>query len=194
MARSNARFGVAAHRRLPPPRTRKAGVTRRIEALIRLSPLVPLLILAYPILEIVVFILVGQAIGVLWTVVLILAGVVVGAAMVRASGFALLTRLRADMAAGRTPERAMVASAMTAIAGVLFILPGFISDAVGLLLLLPPLQKALAARMSGGVTIVRGGVRARPDVVDLDPADYERGADPASPWRGAKEPPSIGKG
>jgi UPF0716 protein FxsA len=152
---------------------------------------VPLLVLAYPILEIVVFILVGQAIGVLWTVLLILAGVVVGATMVRASGFALLTRLRADMAAGRAPERAVAASAMTAIAGVLFILPGFISDAVGLLLLLPPLQKLVASKMSGGVSIVRGGARVRPDVVDLDPTDYARGSDPASPWR-KDGPPSIG--
>jgi UPF0716 protein FxsA len=163
--------------------------------LMRRTGLVPLILLAYPILEIVVFILVGGAIGVLKTVLLILAAVVLGVVLIRSSGLALLSRLRADMAGGRAPEQALVASAMTAIAGVLLIVPGFISDVAGLLLLLPPLQRMAAARMAAGVTIVGAGRPHRPaDVVDLDPEDYARRPDPSSPWRGRDEPPTLGPG
>jgi UPF0716 protein FxsA len=86
----------------------------------------------------------------------------------------------------------MAASAMTAIAGLLLIIPGFITDALALLLLLPPVQKAVAARMSGNVTVVGGAWRpARPDVVDLDPDDFARKPDGSSPWRGDGDPPLI---
>ncbi len=161
----------------------------------RLSGLVPILLLAYPIVEIVVFIQVGGAIGVLPTVALILAGVLLGALLIRLSGLRLLAGLRAEMAAGRRPERELVAGAMTAVAGLLIILPGFVSDFVGLLLLLPPLQRLAADRLVAGVTIVGGGLDARPrprdGVVDLDPDDFERRPDPDSPWRGDGDPPAI---
>jgi UPF0716 protein FxsA len=159
----------------------------------RRTGLVPLILLAYPILEIVVFIIVGGAIGVLKTVLLILAAVVLGAVLIRSSGLSLLSRLRADMSGGRAPEKALVSSAMTAIAGVLLIVPGFISDVVGLLLLLPPLQHMAAARMAAGVMIVGEARPRRPaDVVDLDPEDFARRPDPSSPWRGGDGPPSLG--
>lgn len=161
----------------------------------KLSGLAPLLILAYPILEIVAFIQVGGAIGVLATVLLILGGILLGAGLLRISGLKLLAGLRADMAAGRRPERALVGGAMTAIAGILLILPGFISDVVGLLLLLPPLQSIAASKVASGMTIVTAATqatRARADgVVDLDPDDFERQPDPASPWRGDGDPPAI---
>lgn len=161
----------------------------------RLTGLVPLLFIAYPILEIVVFIVVGGAIGVLPTVLLILAGIVAGAALMRLSGLRLLAGLRSDMAAGRRPERPLVAGAMTALAGLLLILPGFISDAVALLLLLPPLQRLAADRVAAGVTIVGAGRGpagpARDGVVDLDPEDFHRSSDPSSPWRPNDGPPAI---
>jgi UPF0716 protein FxsA len=175
-------------------RRRRRGSPEKKDPM-RLQGLVPLLILAWPILEIVVFIVVGGAIGILPTVLLVIAGVVLGAVLLRVSGLALLSRLRTDVASGHAPERAMVSGAMTAIAGVLLIVPGFVSDAVALLLLLPPVQNALAARLAGGITIVGADVRpAPPDGVDLDPDDFARKPDPSSPWRDGNEPPMVGRG
>jgi UPF0716 protein FxsA len=162
------------------------------------SGLVPLLILAYPILEIVMFIQVGGAIGVLPTLLLILGGIVIGIALVRTTGLRLLQGLRNDLAAGGRPEQRIVGGAMTAIAGVLLIAPGFISDAVGLALLLPPVQRLIAGRIAAGITIVgtgtvrTGGPTQPPGgVVDLAPEDFERRPDQGSPWRSDGTPPAI---
>jgi UPF0716 protein FxsA len=162
------------------------------------SGLVPLLILAYPILEIVVFIQVGGAIGVLSTLLLILGGIVIGVALVRATGLRLLQGLRNDLAAGGRPEQRIVGGAMTALAGVLLIMPGFISDVVGLALLLPPVQRFVAGRIAAGITVVGGGTVAtstQPQpgggVVDLAPEDFERRPDEGSPWRSDGTPPVI---
>lgn len=161
-----------------------------------LGLLIPLLLLIVPILEIAVFIVVGGEIGVLATLALVFATAVLGTILLRLQGFQLIARIRSEMEADRIPGRELAHGAMLLAAGILLLTPGFVTDTLGFLLFVPPLRDAIwkfiAARLKDAVVVRTSGGRPRrpgprrpgaPDVVDLDPADYERRPDPSSPWR-----------
>jgi UPF0716 protein FxsA len=99
--------------------------------------LIALLLIVWPLLELFVAFEVSQLIGVTYTVLLILLSVPVGMWAVRSQGRVVWRRLADGIAVGRPPARAVLDGALVLIGGVLFILPGFISDALGALLLLP---------------------------------------------------------
>jgi UPF0716 protein FxsA len=151
-----------------------------------------LFILALPIVEIAVFVVVGSKIGVLWTIALVILSGVVGSLLLRVQGFGALNRIRAELDAGRDPGRELAHGAMIMLAAVLLLIPGFVTDVIGLLLFVPPVRDAawrflrrrvvVAGSFSGGF----GGFRSRkPDdkTIDLDAQDYSRTPDPKSPWR-----------
>jgi len=100
--------------------------------------LIALLLICWPLLELFVAFEMSQLIGVTWTVLLILVSVPLGMWAVRSQGRAVWRRLADGIAAGRPPARDVLDGALVLIGGVLFILPGFISDVFGALLLLPP--------------------------------------------------------
>jgi UPF0716 protein FxsA len=100
--------------------------------------LIALLLICWPLLELFVAFEVSQLIGVTYTVLLILLSVPVGMWAVRSQGRAVWRRLADGIAAGRPPGRDVLDGALVLIGGVLFILPGFISDVFGALLLLSP--------------------------------------------------------
>jgi UPF0716 protein FxsA len=100
--------------------------------------LIALLLICWPLLELFVAFEVSQLIGVTWTVLLILFSVPLGMWAVRSQGRAVWRRLADGIAAGRPPARDVLDGALVLIGGVLFILPGFVSDVFGALLLLPP--------------------------------------------------------
>ncbi len=138
--------------------------------------------------EIAVFIQVGQAIGVLATLGLTLFGMVAGALLLRSHGMATLMRVQAEIEAGRSPGRPLADGAMTAIAALLLMLPGFLTDAMGLLLFVPPVREAIWRGLSHRIKVVRssaGGPRRqrRGPVVDLDPSQYGSRPRADSPWR-----------
>ncbi|MYZ46819.1 FxsA family protein [Propylenella binzhouense] len=147
-----------------------------------------LMLLAIPFAEIAMFILVGQEIGLAATLVLTLATAVAGTALLRQQGLSAITRIRAELDAGALPARALADGAMITAAGLFLLTPGFITDAVGLLLFIPPFRelvwKAIAKRLKVTVVQTRApGRRAGPRVVDLDETEFTSRADPASPWR-----------
>lgn len=117
--------------------------------------LVVLLVLA----EIASLILVGQALGVLLTLLLVLLAAVLGAALLRRQGGDAVRSMRGALQAGRDPRPALLRGGFRLVAALLLIVPGFLGDAVALLLLLPPVQKAaaqaLARRSTGAVRVVR---------------------------------------
>jgi UPF0716 protein FxsA len=100
--------------------------------------LILLLMICWPIAELYVAIQVAGAIGVLLTVLLLIASWPVGLWLVRAEGRVAWRRLRAASATGRPPGREVLDGALILVGGSLFIIPGFITDILGLLLLLPP--------------------------------------------------------
>lgn len=102
--------------------------------------IMPILFLIVPILEIAVFILVGQQIGLGWTLLLILLTAIAGTFLLRQQGFGVLNRIRDDVNAGRMPAAAMADGVLILVAGILLVTPGFVTDALGLLLFLPPFR------------------------------------------------------
>jgi UPF0716 protein FxsA len=97
-----------------------------------------LLLILWPIAELFVAIKVAGAIGVLLTVILLLAGWPIGIWLAKAEGRAAWRRLSDAVAAGRPPGREVIDGALVLTGGVFLIVPGFISDVLGLLLLLAP--------------------------------------------------------
>jgi UPF0716 protein FxsA len=97
-----------------------------------------LFLILWPIAELLVAIKVAEAIGVLLTVLLILAGWPIGIWLARTQGRAAWRRLSAAVAAGRPPGREAIDGALVLIGAILLIVPGFITDGIGLLLLLAP--------------------------------------------------------
>lgn len=149
-------------------------------------PYILLALLSLPLIEIAVLILVGSHIGVLATIGLIIATGFLGMLLLRIQGFAVLSRIRSEMDRGHLPDKSLADAAMIALAGLFLIIPGFVSDIIGLLLFLPPVRSLIRAAIGRRVTIVRQSRPGRPDVVDLDPEDYRRtDGDPGgpSPWR-----------
>lgn len=154
-------------------------------------------ILLLPLIEIAVFIWIGGMIGVLPTVLLTVITALAGTVMLRQQGLSLLTRMQQELDAGRSPGNEVMQGAMIVLASIFLLIPGFVTDAVGLLLFVPPVRAALARFIisRSNVVIVGGGPGARrPDehVVDLDQEDWsEKGDRPSggpgqpkiSPWQ-----------
>ena len=102
-----------------------------------------LLLILWPVAELFVAIKVAEAIGVALTIVLLIVGWPIGLWLTRSKGRAAWRRLSAAVAAGRPPGREVVDAALVLAGGVLIMVPGFITDGIGLLLVLAP-SRALA--------------------------------------------------
>jgi UPF0716 protein FxsA len=98
------------------------------------------------VLEITVMIQVGQLIGFLNTIGLLLLVSLIGAWLVKRQGLGVMARIREQRMAGRLPAAEVFDGALILVAGVLLVIPGFVTDALGLLLLIPPIR-AVARRV-----------------------------------------------
>jgi UPF0716 protein FxsA len=106
---------------------------------------VPLLILIFivvPIAELYVIIQVGQAIGALPTIAILIADSLLGSALLRSQGRSAWRRFQAAVAEGRPPAREVLDGVFVVFGGAFLITPGFITDVIGLLLLFPPTRAA----------------------------------------------------
>jgi UPF0716 protein FxsA len=97
-----------------------------------------LLFIVLPIAEIYVIVKVGEAIGILPTLALLVLDGFLGAALARSQGAAAWRRFNEALAAGRVPAGEVFDGAMVIVGGAFLLAPGFITDAIGLVLLLPP--------------------------------------------------------
>ena len=105
--------------------------------------IVPVLLIAWPLAEIAGFVLVGRAVGVWATLALTVLSAVFGLLLVRAQGLGVLRRGLALLERGAPPVQEMFEGALLAAAGALLLLPGFLSDIVGLVLLVPAVRRLL---------------------------------------------------
>ena len=120
-------------------------------------PLLILLFIVVPLAELYVIIQVGQAIGALPTIGLLLLDSLLGSWLLRSQGRSVWGRFRVALASGRPPARETADGALVILGGALMLAPGFITDAFGILLLLPPtrafvrrtLLRTVLARMLG---------------------------------------------
>src|SRR5919197_5102921 len=101
-------------------------------------PLLVLLFIVVPIVELFVIIQVGEAIGVLPTIALLIADSILGSMLMRSQGRLAWRRFNEAIAAGRPPAREVLDGALVIFGGAFLLTPGFISDVFGLALLLPP--------------------------------------------------------
>ena len=145
-----------------------------------------LLVLAFlvvPLVELAVIIQVGQVIGPLWTVALLLGISLAGAWLVRREGTRAWSRFRSALNQGRVPTDEVAEGALVLFGGALLLTPGFATDALGLLLMIPPARKLIAitlkrrlgARFSVATMSVGNATRGRRDeVVDVEVVNVER--------------------
>ncbi|MCO5155378.1 MAG: membrane protein FxsA [Aquamicrobium sp.] len=141
-------------------------------------PLLPLLLIALPLIEIAGFAFVGSLIGVLPTVALVIATTILGAALLRIQGIGVVGRIRAAMETGAPVDHELVHGLMIAIAGLLLVIPGFFTDIFGLALFIPPLRELVWRFLKSRIVVVgaaSAGFRPRgPRTIDLDSDDFSR--------------------
>jgi len=106
-------------------------------------PLLVVLFIAVPIIELAVIIQVGQWLGVLPTIAVLLADSVLGSVLMRSQGRAAWRRFNAALAEGRPPAREVLDGVLVILGGALLLTPGFVTDVFGLAFLLPPTRAVL---------------------------------------------------
>ncbi len=151
--------------------------------------LILLALLCLPLIEIAVLIMVGSKIGVLATIALVIFTGFLGSYLLRSQGLSAISKLRREMESGQAPDKQLANTAMIVVAGVMLIIPGFVSDLIGIALFIPFVRSRIIQLLARRVTIVRPGARTREKVVDLEAGEYHRTdgddstANETSPWR-----------
>jgi UPF0716 protein FxsA len=125
-------------------------------------PFLVVLFIVVPILELAVIIQVGQEIGVWWTIGLLVADSILGSMLMRSQGRIAWRRFNETLAAGRPPAREVIDGVLVIFGGALLLTPGFLTDILGLLLLIPPtraLFRGLLVRRLGARLVVSAAGR-----------------------------------
>ncbi|MBO0663483.1 membrane protein FxsA [Jiella sp. MQZ9-1] len=173
--------------------------------------LIPFFLLIIPAMEIAVFIVVGNLIGLWPTLALVVVTAMLGSLLLKRQGLSTLQRIQAEISTGHVPGRELVDGVMIMAAGLLLLTPGLVTDTIGFLLFVPGIRNVIRSSLSKRVVVMaqnhtargfagrpgepRDGARQQaPDVVDLSGEDYHRQPDPSSPWhpsedRGPNGPP-----
>ena len=101
--------------------------------------------------EIFLFIQIGGQIGALMTILLVFTTAFFFLSLMRRQGFAAFTQAYADLARGAPPFIALGEGVLILLAGLLLLVPGFLTDAIGFLLLIPPIRQFMAEFVIGGI-------------------------------------------
>ncbi|MCG2633392.1 MAG: FxsA family protein [Gammaproteobacteria bacterium] len=104
-----------------------------------------LVFLAVPLVEIYLLIEVGSRIGAVWTLILVVGTAALGAALLRQQGLSTLNKIQLELARGQLPAVGLVEGLLLLLTGALLLTPGFATDTLGFILLIPPLRHAVAA-------------------------------------------------
>ena len=140
----------------------------------RTFPALLALFIAIPLIEIFLFIKVGGAIGALPTVVLVVVTAVIGVALLRAQGLRTMTKFQHQIASGEMPANTMLEGAALLFGGALLLTPGFLTDTIGFLCLIPITRQGiirwLASNMvmnsSAGLYSSHSVRKSDPDVIE----------------------------
>ncbi len=135
--------------------------------------LIPLALLLTFVLEVAVLILVGRLIGVGWTILLLLATSVLGAWLVRREGRRTWRALAEATRDGEMPSRQMADAVLVLVGGVLLLVPGFVTDVIGLLAVLPFTRPV--ARIGLEVLIARRIIAVVPGAAGMPPQPGQPG-------------------
>lgn len=158
------------------------------------TSLLPILLLGLPLAEIAGFVIVGKWLGVFGTLGLIVLSSLIGIVLLRSQGLAVLRQVNQEGRSGRVPSEAIGNGAMIVIAAILLIIPGFLTDIVGILLFIPAVRRFIWRGLGQRVVVRTSYSRSesyqgpgqpqRPaeKVIELDADEFERGPNPSSPW------------
>lgn len=143
-------------------------------------------------IEIAGFIIVGREIGVIATLALIILSMVAGFILLRVQGITLLSKMQQELAAGQVPDRELAHGALMILAAFLLIIPGFVTDIIGILLFIPQIRDLIWRYASKKMTIHTSfdtsfsesrGKQQSEKIIDLDAEDYHSSDPEHSPWR-----------
>jgi UPF0716 protein FxsA len=138
--------------------------------------LLVLIFIVVPIAELALIIQVGQEIGVVWTIAILVADSILGSLLMRSQGRAAWRRFNVALQAGRPPAREVLDGVLVIFGGALLLTPGFLTDIFGLLLLLPPTRavirrvflrqamRRITVTMATGAAMPRRGARRDDDL------------------------------
>lgn len=132
--------------------------------------LLVLLFLVVPLVELYVIIQVGQAIGALNTVGILLLDSLIGGWLMKREGLAVVRRLQSQVERGNVPGTELVDAFLILFGGALMLTPGFVTDVVGMALLLPPVRivvRRVLARRFKAMAVQRSGFGGAGGVIDL---------------------------
>lgn len=165
-------------------------------------------LLLLPLAEIAMFVVVGQKIGVMATIGLVLVSTLLGLIVIRRQGIGMAKSLNAAQMTADEAGSRMMGGMLHMVAGLLLAVPGFITSALGLLLLLPLTRNLMWRTLKPDVVFTRTSgfykgagqnrdeARHGPSVIDLDANDFHReddgddngsnGSSSGSPWAGPR--------
>jgi len=116
-------------------------------------PVITIIFLIVPVLEIYLLIEVGQVIGALWTAFLVVLTAVIGVRLLKIQGISTLTRAQNKMQSGQPPAQEMLEGIGLILAGAFLLTPGFFTDTVGFILLFPPTRIWLVGKMVSNMMV-----------------------------------------
>ncbi|MBL9155642.1 MAG: FxsA family protein [Verrucomicrobiales bacterium] len=136
------------------------------------------LFISIPVIELFLFLQVGARVGWLPTLAIVVITGILGASLSRAQGLKTLVRYQQALAEGRLPHREVIEGLMILAAGVLLLTPGFLTDAIGFALLVPPVRDAvrekLTTYLSGRIRVVGAGMPTPSAQHPTDPETVRR--------------------
>lgn len=148
----------------------------------------PLLLLFFlfiviPVMELYVLIEVGSEIGAFSTIWLVILTAAIGAWLVRRQGVSVLMRVRENLEKGEPPAIEMLEGALLLITGVALLLPGFVTDAIGFLLLVPPFRRWIIIKWlkRSGVMTTDGTIRETRSSTYIIEGEFKREDDSNAP-------------
>jgi len=149
------------------------------------------IVIAFVLAEITGFVLVGKALGVLATLGLVFLGMLTGTLLIRHLSLGALRKMRAEIKGGRAPARPIAEAAVLGFGALLILVPGFLSDILGIALFIPAVRRMLWRSLQRRFEATPGRSATapgeRPTVIDLDRSEYGSASSPSvhpdSPWR-----------
>nr|WP_275065048.1 FxsA family protein [Bartonella grahamii] len=137
-------------------------------------------------IEIAGFIFVGQEIGILATLSLVILTTIVGVVLLRIQGISLLKNIQTELIQGRTLENNIINDVFIMFSAILLILPGFVSDLLGILLLIKPIRSVVWHFFTSLQNKMNLNTKRKNDaekIIDLNAEDYTTYDTTESPWR-----------
>ncbi|MBN8520466.1 MAG: FxsA family protein [Alphaproteobacteria bacterium] len=137
-----------------------------------------------PLAEVFVFITVGEEIGAFKTILLCILSALVGGYVVQYQGLSVMTRARKDLSAGYLPAGAIFDGLCLMVAGFLMMIPGFVTDVLGFLLLIPPVRHIIKLYVEKHFALKTA--QARTPEGDIIEGTYEHVPEPREPLSDAR--------